>query len=188
MTEVAKTTNPIFELDVEPTHRVTADGARFKMHTNGSVHKRSQVLGAGWSDKVSSDSTDRPAGCLGALDPSTVKYDSRVLIRVQENPPLGIALFLGLQHFLCCFGILMGAPMLLGRALKSVDPEFSESDAGSLVATTVFCGGLGSLFQTTLTHRMPILQGLYSAHLILHTHRRVTSSHTWHRESHKFCV
>lgn len=75
---------------------------------------------------------------------------------IDDVPPLGEGLALGLQHYLTMFGSTVAIPLILAGPLGiSDDPE----KLGWLIGTMFFVSGITTLLQTTLGNRLPIVQG-----------------------------
>jgi xanthine/uracil permease len=80
--------------------------------------------------------------------------DSFVEYGIEDRPPLGTSLFLGVQHYLTMVGANIAVPLILAAALgmpDSVIPRF--------VGTFFVVSGVATLAQTTFGNRYPIVQG-----------------------------
>ncbi|MEZ4225703.1 MAG: solute carrier family 23 protein [Polyangiaceae bacterium] len=82
------------------------------------------------------------------------KHD--LLYGIDDVPPLGQSLALGLQHYLTMFGSTVAIPLILSKPLgMDQDPVAM----GWLIGTMFFVSGLTTLLQTTIGNRLPIVQG-----------------------------
>ncbi|WP_117591286.1 uracil-xanthine permease family protein [Haloprofundus halophilus] len=73
---------------------------------------------------------------------------------IEDKPPLGESLLLGLQHYLTMVGANIAVPLILAAALgipDSLVPRF--------VGTFFVVSGVATLAQTTFGNRYPIVQG-----------------------------
>lgn len=73
---------------------------------------------------------------------------------INDKPPLGKSLFLGVQHYLTMVGANIAVPLLLAGAMGMPDavvPRF--------VGTFFVVSGIATLAQTTFGNRYPIVQG-----------------------------
>ncbi|MFB6194891.1 MAG: uracil-xanthine permease family protein [Haloplanus sp.] len=73
---------------------------------------------------------------------------------IDEEPPLGTSILLGVQHYLTMVGANVAVPLILARALGMPDaivPRF--------VGTFFVVSGIATLAQTTFGNRYPIVQG-----------------------------
>ncbi|WP_101297826.1 uracil-xanthine permease family protein [Halegenticoccus soli] len=73
---------------------------------------------------------------------------------IEDRPPLGTSLLLGVQHYLTMVGANIAVPLILAGALgmpASVVPRF--------VGTFFVVSGIATLAQTTFGNRYPIVQG-----------------------------
>lgn len=77
-----------------------------------------------------------------------------VIYTVDEKPPFGEALFLGIQHYLTMFGATVAIPLILGNAMKMPTAEI-----GQLIATIFLVSGITTWLQTTVGNRLPVIQG-----------------------------
>jgi len=75
---------------------------------------------------------------------------------IEEAPPPGHAIALGLQHYLTMFGSTVAIPLLLAEPLGIGD---QPDQIGILIATMFFVSGIATLLQTTVGNRLPIVQG-----------------------------
>ena len=74
---------------------------------------------------------------------------------IDDKPPVGETIVLGLQHYLTMFGSTVAIPLILSEPLGIKDPV----DIGLLIATMFFVSGITTLMQTTIGNRLPIVQG-----------------------------
>lgn len=73
---------------------------------------------------------------------------------IEDKPPLGTSVLLGVQHYLTMVGANIAVPLILAGALgmpKALWPRF--------VGTFFVVSGVATLAQTTLGNRYPIVQG-----------------------------
>ena len=79
-----------------------------------------------------------------------------LLYGIDDVPPLGQSLALGLQHYLTMFGSTVAIPLILSKPLgMDGDPVAM----GWLIGTMFFVSGITTLLQTTIGNRLPIVQG-----------------------------
>lgn len=79
-----------------------------------------------------------------------------LLYGIDDVPPLGQSLALGLQHYLTMFGSTVAIPLILSKPLgMDGDPVA----IGWLIGTMFFVSGITTLLQTTIGNRLPIVQG-----------------------------
>lgn len=74
---------------------------------------------------------------------------------IDDIPPVGQSITLGLQHYLTMFGSTVAIPFILSQALGMTDPR----EIGLLIGTMFFVSGITTLLQTTFGNRLPIVQG-----------------------------
>ena len=75
---------------------------------------------------------------------------------LEEVPPLGEGLLLGLQHYLTMLGSTIVIPIILTEALGF---EHGSVNQALLISTMFLCSGIATLLQTTFGNRLPIVQG-----------------------------
>lgn len=80
---------------------------------------------------------------------------SKILYGLDDRPPLGKAIVLGLQHVLTMFGSTVAVPLMLG-------PPMGLDTAGIavLISSVMLCSGIATLIQSTFGSRLPIIQGV----------------------------
>lgn len=80
---------------------------------------------------------------------------SHILYGLDDRPPLGKAIVLGLQHVLTMFGSTVAVPLMLG-------PPMGLDTAGIavLISSVMLCSGVATLIQSTFGSRLPIIQGV----------------------------
>ena len=79
---------------------------------------------------------------------------SLVTYGIDDKPPLGSSVFLGIQHYLTMVGANIAVPLILAGALgmpESLWPRF--------IGTFFVVSGIATLAQTTFGNRYPIVQG-----------------------------
>jgi len=102
---------------------------------------------------MSGESETPPEGMAG--EPGTESVTgSDVEYGIEERPPTGESVLLGLQHYLTMVGANIAVPLALSAAMGM------PADATALYVGTFFVvSGVGTLLQTTLGNRYPIVQG-----------------------------
>jgi uracil-xanthine permease len=80
--------------------------------------------------------------------------ESMVEYGIEDKPPLGQSILLGVQHWLTMVGATIAIPLVLAGALG-----FNASQTAQLVATFFLVSGVATLAQTTIGNRYPIVQG-----------------------------
>lgn len=75
---------------------------------------------------------------------------------IDDKPPVGQAVMLGLQHYLTMIGSTIAVPLALVGAMEGVgaDPATAQ-----LVGTFFVVAGVSTLLQTTVGNRYPLVQG-----------------------------
>lgn len=81
---------------------------------------------------------------------------AELIYGIDDVPPLGEGLLLGLQHYLTMFGSTVAIPLILSEPLGI---EQGSHDQAMLIATMFFVSGITTLLQVTLGNRLPIVQG-----------------------------
>ncbi|TWT37803.1 Uric acid transporter UacT [Posidoniimonas corsicana] len=81
--------------------------------------------------------------------------ESNVIHGLDDRPPLGRAVVLGLQHVLTMFGSTVAIPLLFGPAMG-----MSIEQIGVLISSVMLCSGLATMIQATFGSRLPIIQGV----------------------------
>ena len=79
----------------------------------------------------------------------------KLIYSIDEVPPPGQTVLLGLQHYLTMFGSTVAIPLILSEPLGITD----KGDLSILIATMFFISGITTLLQTTWGNRLPIVQG-----------------------------
>ncbi|MEO0587091.1 MAG: solute carrier family 23 protein, partial [Planctomycetota bacterium] len=90
---------------------------------------------------------------------------------LDDRPPPGKAVVLGLQHVLTMFGSTVAVPLLFAPALwpvaEGVSPELAErmgsmqlANTALLISSVMLCSGIATLLQATFGSRLPIIQGV----------------------------
>lgn len=85
---------------------------------------------------------------MGAEKPGFVEFG------IEDKPPLGTSILLGVQHYLTMVGANIAVPLILAGALgmpAEIVPRF--------VGTFFVVSGIATLAQTTFGNRYPIVQG-----------------------------
>ena len=79
-----------------------------------------------------------------------------IIYGIDDIPPKGECVALGLQHYLTMFGSTVAIPLMMAGPLGiSEDPE----KLGWLIGTMFFVSGIATLLQSTYGNRLPIIQG-----------------------------
>jgi xanthine/uracil permease len=73
---------------------------------------------------------------------------------IEEQPPLGESMVLGIQHYLTMVGANIAVPLILAGAM-----EMPPSVTARFVGTFFVVSGIATLAQTTFGNRYPIVQG-----------------------------
>ncbi|WP_135805490.1 uracil-xanthine permease family protein [Halorussus marinus] len=73
---------------------------------------------------------------------------------IDERPPLGESILLGVQHYLTMVGANIAVPLILAGALGMPEPLWPR-----FIGTFFVVSGIATLAQTTLGNRYPIVQG-----------------------------
>ncbi|ELZ10848.1 xanthine/uracil permease family protein [Halovivax asiaticus JCM 14624] len=73
---------------------------------------------------------------------------------IEDKPPLGESIFLGLQHYLTMVGASVAVPLILAAEMGM--PAWATAQ---LVGTFFVVSGISTLAQTTVGNRYPIVQG-----------------------------
>jgi xanthine/uracil permease len=79
---------------------------------------------------------------------------SMVEYGIEDKPPLGQSVLLGVQHWLTMIGATIAIPFVLAGAMG-----FSEGQTAQLIGTFFVVSGVATLAQTTVGNRYPIVQG-----------------------------
>jgi len=75
---------------------------------------------------------------------------------IDDKPPIGETVVLGLQHYLTMFGSTLAIPLIMSGPLGMQDDPVA---LGWLIGTMFFISGIATLLQTTIGNRLPIIQG-----------------------------
>ena len=73
---------------------------------------------------------------------------------IDDKPPLGESIFLGVQHYLTMIGATVAIPLILAGIM-----EMPPAETARLVGTFFVVSGIATLLQTTVGNRYPIVQG-----------------------------
>ncbi|TYT62736.1 uracil-xanthine permease family protein [Natrialba swarupiae] len=73
---------------------------------------------------------------------------------IEDKPPLGESVLLGVQHYLTMIGATVAIPLILAGAM-----EMPAAETARLVGTFFVVSGVATLLQTTVGNRYPIVQG-----------------------------
>jgi xanthine/uracil permease len=95
------------------------------------------------SDQVRAD-----GGSVSREEASFVEYG------IEDKPPLGESIFLGVQHYLTMIGATVAIPLILAGLM-----EMPAAETARLVGTFFVVSGVATLAQTTIGNRYPIVQG-----------------------------
>ncbi|MCA9239518.1 MAG: purine/pyrimidine permease [Planctomycetales bacterium] len=84
-----------------------------------------------------------------------MQTDARVIYGLDDRPPLGRAVVLGVQHVLTMFGSTVAVPLLLAPAMK-----MNAEQTALLISSVMLCSGVATFLQSTFGSRLPIIQGI----------------------------
>lgn len=96
---------------------------------------------------------------------------SGLIYRLDDKPPPGKAVVLGIQHVLTMFGSTVAVPLLFGPALWPIPEGLPVAVADTLrreqlantallISSVMLCSGVATMIQATLGSRLPIIQGV----------------------------
>ncbi len=77
-----------------------------------------------------------------------------IIYTVEDKPPTGESILLGIQHYLTMFGATVLIPLILAGAMK-MPPE----DTALLISTIFLVSGITTWLQSTIGNRLPVIQG-----------------------------
>ena len=77
-----------------------------------------------------------------------------IIYTIEDKPPLGESIFLGIQHYLTMFGATVLIPLLLAGAMK-----MPPGDTALLISTIFLCSGITTWLQSTIGNKLPVIQG-----------------------------
>ncbi|KAF8785930.1 Solute carrier family 23 member 1 like protein [Argiope bruennichi] len=83
--------------------------------------------------------------------------------KIDDIPPWYVSLILSFQHYLMMLGGTVSYPYLISSHLCIPNDDATR---GYLISTTLFVSGIGTLLQTTVGTRLPIVQGSSMAFLV----------------------
>lgn len=86
----------------------------------------------------------------------TAEPRHQLLYGIDDIPPWGETVSLGLQHYLTMFGSTVAIPLILSGPLGIAE---NPAAIAQLISTMFFVSGLATLVQTTWGSRLPIVQG-----------------------------
>ncbi|GEM_PF-432523 len=100
--------------------------------------------------------TETEARKDGRTDGGTVSREEASFVEygIDDRPPLGQSVLLGLQHYLTMIGANVAIPLILAGAM-----EMPPAETARLVGTFFVVSGVATLLQTTVGNRYPIVQG-----------------------------
>ena len=78
-----------------------------------------------------------------------------IIYGLDDKPPLGRAVVLGVQHVLTMFGSTVAVPLLLAPAMG-----MDAAQTALLISSVMLCSGVATLIQVTFGSRLPIIQGV----------------------------
>lgn len=84
------------------------------------------------------------------------KPEHGLIYGIDDKPPPGLSLALGLQHYLTMFGSTVAIPLIMAKPL-GIDKD--PVQLAALIGTMFFVSGISTLLQTTWGNRLPIIQG-----------------------------
>ncbi|OEU82541.1 MAG: xanthine permease [Desulfobacterales bacterium S5133MH4] len=77
-----------------------------------------------------------------------------IIYTIEDKPPVGESIFLGIQHYLTMFGATVLIPLLLAGAMK-----MPPGDTALLISTIFLVSGITTWLQSTIGNRLPVIQG-----------------------------
>lgn len=77
-----------------------------------------------------------------------------IIYTIEDKPPIGESIFLGIQHYLTMFGATVLIPLLLAGAMK-----MPPGDTALLISTIFLVSGITTWLQSTIGNRLPVIQG-----------------------------
>jgi xanthine/uracil permease len=94
-----------------------------------------------------------------------------LLYGLDDRPPLGKAVVLGVQHVLTMFGSTVAVPLLFAPVLwpiaETLPADVAEAmrdlratNTALLISSVMLCSGVATLIQSTVGSRLPIIQGV----------------------------
>lgn len=97
--------------------------------------------------------------------------ETNILYGLDDKPPPGRAVVLGLQHVLTMFGSTVAVPLIFGPVLwpipdglpAEVSAQLADqqlTNTALLVSSIMLCSGVATLLQSTFGSRLPIIQGV----------------------------
>ncbi|QRV16047.1 purine/pyrimidine permease [Haloterrigena salifodinae] len=104
-------------------------------------------------DEFSNRDADR-----GTDADSGVAVSEDIEYGIDEKPPLGESLVLGIQHYLTMVGANIAVPLILADAMGMLE-NASPSVTARFIGTFFVVSGIATLAQTTFGNRYPIVQG-----------------------------
>ena len=100
------------------------------------------------TDHDTTDGIEADGGEISREEASFVEYG------IEDRPPLGQSVLLGVQHYLTMIGATVAIPLILAGAM-----EMPPAETARLVGTFFVVSGIATLLQTTVGNRYPIVQG-----------------------------
>jgi nucleobase transporter 1/2 len=94
-----------------------------------------------------------------------------IIYGLDDRPPPGRAVALGLQHVLTMFGSTVAVPLIFGPMLwpvpdnlpKAFEEQLTDlqlTNTALLISSVMLCSGVATLLQSTWGTRLPIIQGV----------------------------
>jgi len=77
-----------------------------------------------------------------------------IIYTIDDKPPIGESIFLGIQHYLTMFGATVLIPILLAGAMK-----MPPAETALLISTIFLCSGITTWLQSTIGNKLPVVQG-----------------------------
>lgn len=77
-----------------------------------------------------------------------------IIYTIDDKPPIGESIFLGIQHYLTMFGATVLIPLLLAGAMK-----MPPGETALLISTIFLVSGITTWLQSTIGNRLPVIQG-----------------------------
>lgn len=86
--------------------------------------------------------------------PSPHEGKKWIIYTIEDKPPVGESILLGVQHYLTMFGATVLIPLLLAGAMK-----MPPADTALLISTIFLVSGITTWLQSTIGNRLPVVQG-----------------------------
>ncbi|PSP76377.1 xanthine permease [Halobacteriales archaeon QS_1_68_20] len=112
------------------------------------------------TDEDTPDDSDGTTPAAAEGDPAPVEESDFVEYGIEDKPPLGESILLGVQHYLTMIGATIAIPLALIATMNGVEGVSMPTSAqAQLIGTFFVVSGIATLAQTTIGNRYPIVQG-----------------------------